>query len=129
MRDTAAFIPADGWRAVYAVEDAPDSEDATEQLRAVPLVAFALLMDLDDGEEQLVGMVPDGNVIVPCMSPTFVGYLERDRHLSSMLRNLEEWRTAQAQEAEREALAEEVRGEQMKSASEKPTPTGPVGPN
>lgn len=129
MHDTVALLPADGWRAVYAREDSVESDDATRQLSAVPLVAFALIMDIEDCEEQLVGMVPDGNVIVPCVSPTFVGYLARDAQLSSMLPDLEEWRGAQREQAEREKLEDEIRGEQAKSTSEKFSETGATGPN
>ena len=130
MRDTVAVVPADGWRAVYAREEVDAAEeDATKQLTVVPLVAFGLLLDIDSYEKQLVGMVPDGNVIVPCMSPTFVGYLSRDAQLSSMLPNLVEWRAAQAALAEQEKLEEEIRGEQAQSTSEKFSESGATGPN
>lgn len=130
MRDTAAVLPGDGWRAVYAVEGDVEGEDATALLRSVPLVAFRLVMDFDvDGEPELMGMVAEGNAIVPCLSPTLVGYLPADGQLSSLLPDLLLWHQAQLREAEADALASEISEEQAKSTSEKFSESGATGPN
>lgn len=111
-------IPADGWRAVYVRE----IEGVPPELHSVPLICFSVIEDLDTGEEQMVGMIAEGPQIVPCLSPTFLGYLPRDARLDSMTEELQAWIKEQAEEAERDKLTAEIREEQAK-------PPVPCGPN
>lgn len=129
MRDFVGMLPADGWRAVYAKEE-PHSEHypvETDAMTLVPLVAFTCLEELESGQGEIVGMIVEGNSIVPCTSPTFIGYLHRDARLDSMLSNLSEWKEIQAAEAQRERSASEIAEEQAKVSSERPG--GPLGNN
>ncbi len=130
MNDIVGMLPADGWRAVYAKEEPAESEHypvETDELILVPLIAFACLMEIGSGEPEIVGMVPEGNSIVPCVSPTFIGYLQRDARLDSMLANLKQWKDAQKELAEEEQQASEILEEQAKGSSERPG--GPLGNN
>lgn len=103
-------IPADGWRAVYVKE----IEGYEPTLETRPLICFSVIDDMDTGEEQMVGMIAEGVEIVPCLSPTFLGYLPRDHRPECMLEELQAWIKEQAEEAEREKLAAEIREEQAK---------------
>ncbi len=103
------IIPGDGWRAVYVSEG-----DTWEALKIVPIVCFALIADLETDEGELVGMVPEGTQIVPCMSPTFIGYLARDKNVDVMIPLLVEWKKRQDEKEEKERLEKEIREERMK---------------
>lgn len=120
------MIPANGWQAVYVKEDASDAgyQCASDKLTIVPLVCFALMEEQEDS--QIVGMVPDGNTVIPCVSPTFLGYLAKDARLDSMLEPLNAWLVVQAEEDQRRALAAEIQSEQAKSGSEKPPELRPI---
>lgn len=97
---------ATGWGAVYANEK-PDK--VGNPFEVVPLVCAAMIADEETGETSIVGMVPEGLEFIPCVSPTFLGYLAPNQSVEDFLPILTEWRGDQTPERQREkaeALAE-----------------------
>jgi hypothetical protein len=107
-----ALVEANGWRAIYVIEEPVSKEKILEE---VPIVCWALVESCCSDEQQMIGLVPDGTNVVPCISPTFLGYLAAGVNIQTMIPALNDWKTWQAEETNREQLKDWIRGEQAKS--------------
>lgn len=90
-------FPANGWRAVYAVRE--DDWAPGEYIRQdITLICFALITNEQGGDCQLVGMIPDGMDISPCVTDHFIGYLsEKDSlDLPEIIAAFCDWKEARA---------------------------------